>query len=242
MDLEYFRNTLRSKLKDEKLTLNILSDLSELSEDTLRSIIYGKSQDIKLSTIIKIADVFHCSIDELVNHNTYNPQIKRLTNQLLKLPERSLQYIQTLVTLEEKSLLNHSSKGQYVIPIIIPKGTLKDGMFFDSNSIHYLDISEYPTIIKKLSVFGLYNQSSFYEPVFYPNDILLFCVNQQPYFNDIILILSENGELYLRRFTQLGLEPLNGFGDIISSKESTKYKRLGLYIKTAHEFDIEQYR
>ena len=233
---------LRSKLKEKKLTLNILSDLSDLSEDTLRSIIYGKSQDIKLSTIIKIADVFNCSIDELVNHNTHSPQTRKIITQLQRLPERSIQFIQIIVTLEEKRLLLHSTKGQLIIPIIIPKCSIKDGMFYESGHINYLDISEYPAPLRKAAAFGLFIQSSFYEPIFFPNDILLFSLNKQPQFNDIILFITDYGQLFIRKYTNLGFEPLNGFGDIIYNKESAKYKKLGIYIKTAHEFDIEQYR
>ncbi len=69
MNLQYFRTTLRKMLREKKLTLNALSLQADLSEDTLRSIIYGKSQDIKLSTMIKIADVLNCSLDELAGRS-----------------------------------------------------------------------------------------------------------------------------------------------------------------------------
>lgn len=242
MDLEVFKNTLRSKLKDKNLTLSTLSDLSELSEDTLRSVIYGKSHDVKLSTIIKIADAFECSIDELVNHNIYPPQINQLIKHLGRLPESSIKFIQIVISLEEKSLLSNSSKGIISIPLITPKCTLKDGMFYDRNHIEFLDISDYPSPIRKQAAFGIRIQTSFYEPTFFQNDILLFSTDRQPQYDDIILLLSANDELYIRRYTQLGFESLNGFGGTIPHKDLIKYTKLGIFIKMVNEFDIEQYR
>lgn len=242
MDLEFFRNSIRSKLKEKKLTLNMLSDLSDLSEDTLRSVIYGKSKDIKLSTIIKIADVFHCSIDELVNHKIYSHKKAKLFKQINNLPERSVKFIQIIVSLEEKSQLNPSTKGMITIPTINFKGSLMNGMFYNGINIDYLDISEYPLPLQRSVSFGLRLQTTFYEPIFYQNDILLFTVKRQPGYDDILLISSEFGELYILKYTQMGLEPINGFGKVIRNEELNKFTRLGIFIKTVQEFDIEQYR
>ena len=66
MDLIYFRQNLREKLQKSKISLNYLSAKADISEDTLRSIIYGKSQDIKLSSILKIATAPTCASASMV--------------------------------------------------------------------------------------------------------------------------------------------------------------------------------
>ena len=99
MDLQNFRLRLRKQLQTQKLTLNALSLQADLSEDTLRSIIYGKSQDIKLSTIIKIADVLNCSIDDMIGRTFYSPEINNIANRLNHLSARSINTIMFLLDL-----------------------------------------------------------------------------------------------------------------------------------------------
>ena len=58
--------TLRRKMDDKNLTIKLLSDASDLSEDTIKAILYHRVKDVKLSTVIKLADAFDCSLDDLV--------------------------------------------------------------------------------------------------------------------------------------------------------------------------------
>ena len=242
MNLKSFRSSLREKLKEQKLTLSSLASLSDLSEDTLRSIIYGKSQDIKLSTLIKIADVLQCSLDELINRNTYSHDVLLLIKRIKKLPKRSLTALEIIVSLEEKSMLHKSTLGKEVIPVFIPKGNMRDGMYYNGNIYEGLDISGYPINLIRDTTFGLLIQTEYYEPIYHPNDILLLSVNHNPRFYDIVLYINNNGRIFIRQYTDLGLIPIGKFGEIIPVSEMKNYTALGVVIKTVNEFDIEQYR
>lgn len=59
----------RKKMDNEQLTIKLLSDVSNIPEDTIKAILYHRVKDVKLSTVMKLADAFNCSIDELVNRN-----------------------------------------------------------------------------------------------------------------------------------------------------------------------------
>ena len=242
LNLNTFRNTLREKLKEQKLTLSSLASLSDLSEDTLRSIIYGKSQDIKLSTLIKIADVLQCSIDELVNRTAYSDEELQLFERIHNLPEYSVQVIQVMVNMEERYLLQKSVNGTEIIPLLLPKGNFRDGMYYDGNLFESLNITNYPAQLKKEISFGLKISTSYYEPLYFPNDILLMSTKNYPVFNDIVLYIDSVGKIYIRRYTELGLEPLVRFDDLIPIYEAHNYTALGVLVKTVKEFDIEQYR
>lgn len=242
MDLQIFRNNLRMKLQEKKLTLNALSMRSDLSEDTLRSIIYGKSQDIKLSTLVKIADVLQCTLDELIDRSTYSPTEQKIIKQIHQLSDRSFRTIEYVVTLEEKYMLMKSSKGLEYIPIFTPVGNLQDGMYYDANIIDNLDITDYPSALKKIIDFGIRIQTENYEPIYHPNDILLFSKKNNPRYHDIVAYVNINGQIYIRKYTELGLIPINGYGEIIPTKNLDQYTPLGVVVKTVTEFDIEQYR
>lgn len=62
-------DTLRRKMDDKNLTIKCLSDISDLPEDTIKAILYHRVKDVKLSTAVKLADAFNCSLDDLVKRS-----------------------------------------------------------------------------------------------------------------------------------------------------------------------------
>lgn len=242
MNLQYFKTTLRKQLRERKLTLNALSVKADLSEDTLRSIIYGKSQDIKLSTLIKIADVFGCSIDDLIGRPIYSKEERSFISRMRRLSARSQHSIQFILDFEEKTTLYKSASGKDIIKVYLPIGNMKDGMFYDSSITEDLDISEYPDALKEDTSFALKIISNHFEPIYYPNDILLFSRKHLPEYGDITLYLDDNQRIYIRRYTEKGLEPINNFGEIIPFDKYNKLRTMGIVLRVVKEFNIEQYR
>jgi len=242
MNLTTFRRNLRARLKKQNISLGALSTTSNLSEDTLRSIIYGKSQDIKLSTITKIADVLNCSIDTLIDRNVYSPTLNKIIDQLSSLPEYSLQAISMIITMEEKSILKSSTKSKMMLPILVPNGNFTDGMYYDRNSFEHLDITDYPSSLKEECDYGMKISTRYLEPVYIPNDILLISAKTFPKKEDIVVFINNDGKIFIRKYTDLGLEPLNKYGKLILRRDIKNYMPLGTVIKAVHEFNIEQYR
>lgn len=242
MDLIYFRQNLRDILQKRKISLNYLSAQADISEDTLRSIVYGKSQDIKLSSILKIARVLDCSLDSLIGRSLYSIQEENIIKQLRNLSEHSLQTIQVLIDLEERTSLHNRSVGKETLTVFLPTGNMKDGFFYDNSRFETLDITDYPSELKNRLVFGLKIASSHFEPVYFMNDILLLSRECTPEVNDIVLCIDNAGRIYLRKFTVVGLEPVNRFGQKIPANEIHNYTYLGIVVKVAKEFNIEQYR
>lgn len=241
MNLNYFRDHIKAELKQEGLTLNSLSQKADLSEDTLRSLIYGKTQDVKLSTISRIADVLHCSIDHLIGRYDwfYN---EPLLKKIQCLSPRSLQTIQTLITLELNSTQRTGNSGSHTIPLLIPTGNMKEGCYYDNAIFRTFDLSDYPAHLQSIINMGLLMNSNHYEPFFFENDILLLSTEKKPEFNDIVLYQSKEGRLYIRRISPSGLEPIDQFGETLSAHLQKEMTPIGILVKTAKEFNIEQYR
>lgn len=242
MDLQFFRKNLKSELQKKKITLSYLSVQADISEDTLRSIIYGKSQDIKLSSILKIADVLDCSLDSLIGRSIYTVQEEQIIKRLRNLSEHSLRAVQVLIDLEEKTSLQSSCSGKETLTVFLPTGNVKDGIFYDSNRFETLDISNYPDKLKKDLSFGLKMLTSNFEPLYFINDILLLSNKNTPEYNDNVLYIDYSGRLYLRKLTPFGLEPLSQFGKRIPADKIHDYTAIGVIQKVVKEFNIEQYR
>lgn len=242
MDLIYFRQNLREKLQKSKISLSYLSAKADISEDTLRSIIYGKSQDIKLSSILKIAHVLDCSLDSLIGRSVYSIQEENMIKQLRTLSEHSRKTVQVLIDLEEKTTLHNSTTGTDTTSIFLLTGNMKDGIFYDSSRFETLDITDYPTELKKRIAFGIKLNTSHFEPVYFLNDVLLFSQHNAPERNDVVLCVNDAGRLFLRKLTPFGLVPINGFGKKIPANEMNDYTIMGVVLKVAKEFNLEQYR
>lgn len=242
MNLQFLRNNLRKLLKDKKMTLNTLSIEADLSEDTLRSLIYSKSKDVKMSTIVKIAKVFNCSIDTLLGHSIYSIHEEYIIQKLRILSDRSHQTILALIDLEERTTLQPSHSGKDFITIFLPTGNPMDGQFYDTSSFETLDISAYPNSLKNTVDFGFKILSEKFQPLYNKNDILLLSRRQTPIHDDIVLYVDREGKIYLRRYTPIGLEPINRLGTTIPPNMLYQYTSIGVVIKVVKEFNVEQYR
>lgn len=242
MNIQIFRDNLKRQLQEKKITLNGLALQSDLSEDTLRSVIYGKSQDIKLSTVIKIADVLDLPIDDLVGRNYYCEAEKVIHKRMHHFPERSLRAMEFFSLKEEDMVLKHSNEGKVQIPVLYCFGNMKDGMYGGSHRIETLDISEYPTKLIEDADFGLKILSDYFEPFYFLNDILICSCKRLPEYNDIVLYYDKNGRFYIRKYFETHLEPLNGFGERIPATRFDEFTAKGVVLRVAQEFDIEQYR
>ena len=90
--------------------------------------------------------------------------------------------------------------------------------------------------------FGLKILSDFFEPVYFLNDILICSCKRRPEYNDIVIYFDKNGRLYIRKYFETHLEPLNGFGERIPSNRYDEFKAKGVVLRVVREFNIEQYR
>lgn len=241
MNLDYFRKHIKEELKKNNLTLSKLSKEADLSEDTLRSLIYGKSTDVKLSTLSKIADVLNCSIDSLIGRNNWFFD-EKLLKKLESLSPRSIKSVETLIKLELASTQQPSNKGQDMISVLIPTQTMVDGFYYDHANFISHDISAYPASLKKMIHLGILITNDNYEPNYYMNDILLLSTERKPAYDDIVVYQDMAGRVYIRRYSQTGLEPIGHFGKKIDITDIKKYNAIGVVIKVLKEFDIEQYR
>lgn len=241
MNLDYFRMHIKQIIKSKKMTLSHLAKLSDLSEDTLRSLIYGKTQDVRLSTIVRIADVLDYSLDSLIGRE-YVVNNHEIIDSLSRLSERSIRAIQTLTKMELLSTQQAASSNITTIPVFIHTSCFEDGRYFDSNTIIQHDISDYPAHLKEITDCGIMLSSDYYEPTYHANDILLLTTSQKPSEQDIVFYLDDEGRSYIRRVTRTGLEPIGNFGKKISRRDEYLYNPIGIVTKAIKEFDIEQYR
>jgi hypothetical protein len=99
--------------------------------------------------------------------------------------------------------------------------SLSKGIFNGTNSLKALSSSK--------------SDINFYEYLVQTSNSI-YPVEHLQYYKD------ESGRIYLRKLTQMGLEPLSRFGKIIPTHKIHDYTILGVALRVANEFNIEQYR
>lgn len=239
--IKILKKNLKGIIKDKKVTLSAMAESAGISEDTLRSMVYGNAKDAKLSTVVKIADSLRCTLDELIGRNIYTKKEKDIMDQIKTLPRETLNLIDKLVKFEKESLLNNSKTNKEFVTMFILNGCMKDGMYYDGASIELLDISEYPQVLKRDVSVAVKVLSNQLEPICHMNDVILLTA-KKPEYDDIVIYVDKAERVYIRKYTILGLEPLTNTGDIIFAKEAKDYTPIGVILKRIRLFNIEYYR
>ncbi len=217
IDRDFFNSLIHAK----GLTTKALADLSNLPEDTIKNIRYGRVKDVKCSTLEGLANALNCSIDELLGREQINLTEANLIKTFRRLSHGSQEFVLSVLHFEDilSEAYNEGSPFKEEILVFIPTGNMEDGMIFDSSAIKQLDIRDY---IAKYGLdivhCGILVTNNSLVPVYHRNDILLVC-NRPPRFGDTAVFIHQpTGKLYIRRYYPgniTTLEPINNFGQTI---------------------------
>ena len=89
--MKSFQKNLQMYLEQKELTLAELAELSDISQSTLRNLVYNEIKDCHISNIIKIAKVLDISVDELIGCDTLTSRTKQTLRIARQLP-KSFEY------------------------------------------------------------------------------------------------------------------------------------------------------
>lgn len=184
---------LNHQLSQKNWTLKTLSDRSGVPYETLKKLANAKIDNPSLQSVYKVAQAFDCSLDSFLSDDS------GLAHKLQTLSPRSIEFINAIADFELALTVRSSENGQFLIPVVIPTGSMMDGMICDSFSAEYIDISPY------LQRFGSHILCAFkisgnaYRPTYLNGDILLVGRNQQPHYGTVGIFLHNN-QIYLCRY------------------------------------------
>lgn len=214
INIDFFCNMLQHT----GLTLKQLAKKAGVPEDTVKNIRYGRVDDIKSSTIVKICDALGCTTDELLGRSIVNQTEINMVRAFRQLSTGSQQFILSILRFESALTRDYSDVNaiKHEILIFRPTGNMEDGMIYDSTSYVELDVGKYAELYGEDSIncgFLITNDSM--QPVYQPDDVILVCT-RPPRSGDIaVLIHRASGRLYLRKYypgTPTLLEPITNYG------------------------------
>lgn len=189
------RHNIFAYVDDKDITLKDIADSAKISYSTLNSLLYGGSNDVKLSTTIGLARALGLSLDELVGAETINSKTSDSLRICRTLPENDVFLVRWFIRYL-KSLCKMDEIGKQYISVAqieCENGNLK----LTSDYVR-VDVSGIDKNIRSKAFFGMTMPCENYMPVYSPYDILLIANDRLPHINENALIRIDK-YLYLAR-------------------------------------------
>lgn len=186
-----FRHNVSMYIEQKGITLQEVAEEADISLSTLKSFLYGDSKDCNLSTAVKLAKVFHVSMDELVGCGTISPQTCESLQLVRQLPESFTHFVRWAIHFHD-DMLKSQKVSIRAIEIMNaeegPEGNLKMNNNFD-----VMDISDISDDIRPKIFMGIKLPSNMYAPKYYQSDIILMANDRKPRQGEhIVVCISDN--------------------------------------------------
>lgn len=174
--LQSFRKNVDICMDATGLTLKEVAELADLPYGTFNTFLYGNSEDCKLSTAIKLANVFGLSIDEIVGAGTVNPITKESLAICRDLPEHALYLVRYFIR-HQKELYGKIDNPTGTISMMKPP--FVGGRLHTTNVYEPLNISHLPESARGAAYVGLEIPCEYYAPYYFPGEILLIAADRE---------------------------------------------------------------
>ena len=174
------RENVLMYISQPDITLKKLSDESGIPLDTLKSLIYGKVTDCKISTAEKLACALGVSVDELIGSHTLD-----LTT-LKYLAERQVAMAQ-----------DKAVQGKKIISVIKP--ACSNGCLKMTNVMESMCIDHLPEHIRSNVYLGITLGCDHYMPYYSPYDTLLIAANRPTQNGEVCVVIYSDNILIVRK-------------------------------------------
>lgn len=216
LELMYYKNIIVSTINrltyDNGWTIKKLSENADLPYESVKKLVGGKITNPTIYSLIKISNAFDCGLDYLVsNESVYGPRIHLLPKRAVTLLNAIADFEIYLSQYNQKHLTDH-------ITVLVPTGSVGDGMLFDSILTDSVDISAYRSDYGDIIMCGLKVVGDALHPTYLKNDILLIARDRFPLDGETGVFLIKH-KAYIRKYissTPVILAPVNGIGDSIT--------------------------
>ena len=175
-------------------TLSETSEKADISLEKFKSFFYGKSDECRLSTAIKLARLFGLSVDELSGAETISDEMLEYINMYKSLPEYSMYLVKYFITHQYNIYQRRAVMGKKVISVLQPPCV--DSYLQTTNVTEELCIESLNENIKSKVSLGLKIPCEHYMPIYGPHDILLIAADREAHHGERCVIEMGN-HLYI---------------------------------------------
>lgn len=175
-------------------TISETSEKANMPLETYKNFLYGKSEECRLSTAIKLAILFDLSIDEIVGAETLKPEIEELINMYRSLPEHSRYLVDYFIRHQASIYTQKEATDKKIISVLKPQCV--DSYLQTTNVAEPLSIEHLSENIKSKVSLGLKIPCEHYMPIYSPYDTLLIAADREAH-NGERCVIERNNNLFI---------------------------------------------
>lgn len=206
-----FRQNLFTYLKDPDITLHKLSEEADVAYATLNSFLYGKSQNVRVDNVVKLAKALNVSVDELVGADTLHDLTKESLAMCRNLPENDLYLVRWFIRYLN-DLNSKSEPNKRCISAIVP--TLNNnGDFQVSANYEKIEITNLPEPLRSKIFVGCRIVSDYYMPHYIPGDIILIANDRPAKPNENVIVRVDKFLYIVNRRLENGISKFYSIRD-----------------------------
>jgi hypothetical protein len=175
-------------------TLNETSEKADISLEKFKSFFYGRSDECRLSTAVKLARLFGISVDEISGAGTVNEEIQELVDMYKTLPEYSQYLVKYFIQHQYGIYQRRAIEGKKVISVLQPQCV--ETYLKTTNVTNEVCIEHLEEKIKSKVRLGLKIPCEHYMPHYSPHDILLLAADREAQHGERCVI-ERNNHLFI---------------------------------------------
>lgn len=214
------------------MSLQEVADKSSVPFETVRNIYYGKVTDPKVSTVMKLANLFHLSVNCLMGQCTHTREEKAMLQYYRQCGTHGKSVIELVAKYEAVSAkAERESVDKHKIPCLFPRGEIRKGIVYDLCETKDIEVCTKDAFV------AIQMTDNDLAPVFCRGDIILF-EDRFPE-NGEIAAFFKTDRVYVRKFIEENgkyiLKSLYPQGDDIILKRMNEMEYIGTCIGVVRE-------
>ena len=191
-----FRKNLFMYVDEKDITIKEISETADIPFSTLNSFLYGNTNDVKLSTAVKLAKALKISIDELVGAETISDVSRESIAICRNLPDNAVYLIRWYIRYIDSLNKKNEPHRRYVS--IMELECNHNGNLKITTNYRHIDITDIGEEYRSKVFFGITMPCEHYMPTYSPYDILLIANDRNAQTNENVLIRTD-GNLFLAK-------------------------------------------
>lgn len=192
-----FRKNLMTYVDEKDISIQNIAEAANMSQETLKTLIYGKSADCKLSTAVSLAKALNISVDELVGCGTISPTMCESIQIIRNLPENFVYFVRWAIRYQERCL-KEKKASKKAINVMYAECS-RNGNLSMNNNYEVMDISNVEDFIRYKVFMGIRVPCEHYMPVLSEGDVLLLANDRNPLQNEMVTVVSKGYIRIVRR-------------------------------------------
>ena len=235
--VDNLRENLLMYVAQPDITLKNISDASCVSIDTLKSLLYGKVTDCKISTAEKLACALGITISELIGSHSVDTVTLRNIANCRVLPEHQLYLVRWFINRQVTMAVENKTRGNKIISVLKPN--LRNGSLKMTNVMESLCIDHLPDNVKANVFLGLELRCDHYMPYFSPYDILLIAADREGLDGELCVVIYYENIFIARKHIyekngKTEVEYLGLLDNTFRVKESDVDSKIGYVVEVYH--------